>query len=67
MEMCNDDLCINRSSMPQCFLQPAVIALLIRYAYTSEIITECRIINSSRFTKTLRNTALRYDWTSYVN
>lgn len=53
--------------VPKCLLWPAVIALLIRYAFASEMRTECRVINSSSFTWTFINMTLRYDCVWYMN
>lgn len=40
-----------RQSVPKCLLWPAVVALLIRCTFVSEMRTECGGINSSSFTK----------------
>lgn len=53
--------------VPKCLLWPAVVALLIRCTFVSEMRTEFGGINSSSFTSTFINVILKYGWTWYMN
>lgn len=60
-------MCKQRQSVPKCLLWPAVVALLIRCTFVSEMRTEFGDSNSSSFTNTFKNAILRYGWTLYMN